>query len=203
VTRATPLPPDQRRAALIAATEPLLETHGREVSTRQIAAAAGVAEGTIFRVFPTKEALIDAVIAEAFDVGMTCDAIAQINPHLDLQRRLTEVVDIIQRRLRRVFTLFHSVALPRPLEEDREAFHARLRRDNALLDGAIATVLEQDHQLLRLHPKRAASLLRAVTFSATHPLLCDAQQSDPDELVQFLLFGISRPVDTDSEDPRC
>ena len=69
VPRATPLPPDERRAALIAATEPLLERFGRDVSTRQIAEAAGVAEGTIFRVFPTKEALIDAVLEEVFDVA--------------------------------------------------------------------------------------------------------------------------------------
>ncbi len=74
--RATPLPRDERRAALIAATEPLLEQFGREVSTRQIADAAGVAEGTIFRVFATKESLIDAVLDEVFDISRTCDQLA-------------------------------------------------------------------------------------------------------------------------------
>ena len=70
--RATPMPPEARRAALIAATEPLLEHFGRDVSTKQIAEAAAVAEGTIFRVFPTKEALIDAVCDQVFDVGRIC-----------------------------------------------------------------------------------------------------------------------------------
>ncbi|HET9301799.1 MAG TPA: helix-turn-helix domain-containing protein, partial [Propionibacteriaceae bacterium] len=67
MTRAAPLPLDERRAALIAATEPLLEQFGREISTRQIAEAAGIAEGTIFRAFATKEELIDAVIKDSFD----------------------------------------------------------------------------------------------------------------------------------------
>ncbi len=50
--------PEDRRAALIAATIPLLREHGLDVSTRQIAQAAGVAEGTIFGVFPDKNSLV-------------------------------------------------------------------------------------------------------------------------------------------------
>ena len=65
VPRATPLSPDDRRRALIDATLPLLRTHGPTVSTRQIAEAAGVAEGTIFRAFPSKDDLINEAVADA------------------------------------------------------------------------------------------------------------------------------------------
>src|SRR4029078_8863346 len=88
VSRAAPLPLDERRAALIAATEPLLEQFGREVSTRQIAEAANVAEGNIFRAFPTKDALIDAVLNDVFDVQHTCDELAEIDLRQDVEERL-------------------------------------------------------------------------------------------------------------------
>ncbi|MCW2804204.1 MAG: hypothetical protein QOF52_3463 [Propionibacteriaceae bacterium] len=190
MVRATPLPPDERRAAVIAATEPLLGVHGRNVSTRQIAEAAGIAEGTIFRVFPTKEALIDAVIEEAFDVGVTCDAIAGIDAGLDLPSRLVAVVEIIQSRMRRVIALFHSAMVVRP-PEPRADFHSRQQRDNALLDTAIANVIKPDHDQLRMDPDSAASLLRTLTFSVTHPVLSDQRHSDPTRIVQVLLYGIT------------
>ena len=69
--RAPRLSPDERRAALVDATVPLLLEHGRAVTTRQIAEAAGIAEGTIFRVFATKEELVDAALDAAFD-PQTC-----------------------------------------------------------------------------------------------------------------------------------
>ena len=64
VPRAPRLTPDERRGALIEATIPLLLQHGASVSTRQIAEAAGVAEGTIFRVFDSKEDLVHAAATQ-------------------------------------------------------------------------------------------------------------------------------------------
>ena len=70
--------PEERRAALIAATIPLLREHGPDVSTRQIAHAAGVAEGTIFGVFSDKNTLLATALASALDPRPTLDAIAAI-----------------------------------------------------------------------------------------------------------------------------
>ncbi len=58
---------DDRRKAIVAALVPLIVEKGGEVSTREIAQAAGIAEGTIFRVFPDKRSLMLAAAEEAIN----------------------------------------------------------------------------------------------------------------------------------------
>ena len=191
MTRAAPLPLDERRAALIAATEPLLERFGRDVSTRQIAEAAGVAEGTIFRAFATKEELIDAVIEDAFDTQRTCDELAQVDPGLSLEERLTVAVTILQERLRRIFALFGSLRL-RKEPHDHDSFRAKQQADYELINHAIASLITPDQDRLRLDVREAARALRTITLSITHPMLGDPRLIEPQQIVDLVLYGICR-----------
>ena len=202
MTRAAPLPLDERRAALVAATEPLLEQFGREVSTRQIAEAAGVAEGTIFRAFATKEALIDAVIEDAFDTQRTCNELGQIDPGLALEERLCAAVVILQNRLRRVVTLFGSLRL-RSEAHDHDRFRAKQQADNELLNSAIALLIEADKDQLRLDVMEAASALRTIAFSITHPILGDQRLAQPQQIVDLVLYGIRQYPEPDGERASC
>jgi AcrR family transcriptional regulator len=64
-----PLRADARRnreRVLTAAREVFAE-HGREAQMDDVARRAAVGVGTVYRHFPTKEALIDALVAEAFE----------------------------------------------------------------------------------------------------------------------------------------
>lgn len=54
------------RQSILDVTQTLLRERGWEsVSTRDIAAAAEIANGTLFNYFPTKEAIVGALVAEA------------------------------------------------------------------------------------------------------------------------------------------
>ena len=202
MTRAAPLPLDERRAAVIAATEPLLEQFGREVSTRQIAEAAGIAEGTIFRAFATKEELIDAVIKDSFDIHRTCDELGQIDRGLSLEERLIAAVVILQERLRRVFALFGSLRL-RKEAPDHDSFRTRQQVDNELINEAIAALIGPDQDQLRLAVMEAASALRAITFAITHPILGDQGLADPEQIVDLVLHGSCRRPSPDREWASC
>ena len=68
--RAEALPQTERRDQIVDAALPLLREHGRQVTTRQIADAAGIAEGTIFRAFASKEEIIEAALARLADASV-------------------------------------------------------------------------------------------------------------------------------------
>jgi AcrR family transcriptional regulator len=202
VTRAAPLPLDERRAALIAATEPLLERFGRDVSTRQIAEAAGVAEGTIFRAFATKEALIDAVIEDAFDSRRTCAELARIDLGLSLEARLAAAVVILQERLRRVVTLFGSLQL-RKEAHDHESVRLKRQAANEVLNSAIASLIRPDQGRLRLDVMEAASAVRTIAFSISHPILGDQRLAEPQQIVDLVLQGICQHQPLHGERTSC
>ena len=107
--RAAALPLAERRSAIVAATLPLFLEQGAAVTTREIAQAAGIAEGTIFRVFEDKTALLDAVIEAALDPAPTEAAIRSIDPTLSFEDRLIAAVGILRERVLYVFNVL-SVA---------------------------------------------------------------------------------------------
>jgi AcrR family transcriptional regulator len=201
VVRATPLPADERRAAIMAATEPLLMQYGREVSTRQIAEAAGIAEGTIFRVFPNKDALIDAVIEDALEAESTIVALLAIDSEADLTARLEQAVEILEARMHRVFSLFGAFRRnppPPPTDADHQDQEQRRRADNAQLTAALEAVIGADAARLRLPVEQAADLIRSLVFTVTHPVIGTTFSGEPRMIVDTVLHGILTPTHQES-----
>jgi AcrR family transcriptional regulator len=188
--RAAALPPEERREALIAATLPLVLEHGTEVSTRLIAEAAGVAEGTIFRVFPSKDDLIEAVVASAFDPSSLVDAIGRVERSLPLADRLVAAVELMQVRGRRITGLVHAFAARGTLP-DRERGREIRAAENRVVD-ALTVLLEPDRDLLRCSAQETARRLRLMTHALGSPRLVDADPLPPEEIVTMLLDGVRR-----------
>jgi AcrR family transcriptional regulator len=184
--RARRMPPAERREALINATLPLVLWHGPGVTTRQIAEAADVAEGTIFRVFEGKEALIRAVTERAFDPASALAEIAAIDPDLPLRHRLFRLVEILQSRLDTVFTLINALGMKGPPPEGQ-----RPRLVNDQFREAIVELVGADRTDLRVPPVELATALRMLVFSSTHPMINDGNPLTAEQIVGILLDGLS------------
>jgi AcrR family transcriptional regulator len=166
---------------IVTVTLPLLLEYGERVTSRQIAEAAGIAEGTIFRAFADKDELIATVLEVALDQQPLEDALAAIDPCLGLDRALEAAISVLQQRVIDIWRLVSSVGT---------RFHERSRRP--VTDShALVRLLERHRDELGVPPITAARLLRALTLSTTHPMLAGEPMS-PQEIRQLFLHGVGR-----------
>jgi AcrR family transcriptional regulator len=172
--------PDDRRSSIVAATLPLLLEHGEMATTRQIAEAAGVAEGTIFRAFADKDELIAAVVDAAMDREPLEAALLAIDPDLPFEQQVAAATEILQDRVINIWRLFSAIG-PRH----------QTQKPRPLASPALERLFERHRDRLSIEPERAAWLLRAFTLSATHPALID-QALPRIDVVDAFLHGVSR-----------
>ncbi len=199
--RATPLSPQDRREALIHATRPLLYEHGRSVTTRLIAEAAGVAEGTIFRVFDSKDDLVDATIARAFEPGDVLTRLDDIDPGLPLRERMLAMTTILQQRFLAIFELMRAlgaVGPPRHLH-DRPEIAAGLEE----VRRRLLALIEPDSDRLALPPEQVLHVWRLLTFAGSHREIADGDLLTPTVIVDTVLHGVERPAATGEGADRC
>jgi AcrR family transcriptional regulator len=186
--RATPLAPAARRAAIVEATLPLLRRHGLSITTRQIAEAAGVAEGTIFSVFPDKEALLHAVVEAAFDPEPVRAQLATISLDDPLETRLAAAVTVIQHHLAGIWELLSAPGLGE-LASGRPRKGPPWKGGRVVEFSALARLLEPDRASLRRPPEATAQLLVGLILAGSHPAVI-SDSLPADEIVGVLLDGV-------------
>ena len=187
--RAPALSAEQRRGALVRAALPLVLERGLAVTTREIAAAAGVAEGTIFRVFDSKDDLLVAAAQRVFDTTVLEQELAQIRPEVDLSTRLTQIVEVNQAAGQRIMAVL--TAFGRPCDRDR------LGDVRALVDQAgqtrarqrMADLLAPDAPRLRRSVEQVVAIVGALSWMSVHPM-SPWPRSTAAELVDLLLHGV-------------
>ena len=185
--RARPLSPEERREAISAATRPLLYEHGRATTTKQIAEAAGIAEGTVFRAFATKEELFEAVIEAEFDPASFLEEVARIDPDLDLRDRLVAYTTLLQQRFVGLFALMAAMGMRKP-PAALESAEARRR----LANGGLARLIADDADRFTVPIDQVVHMVRLLTFSGSHPHISDQQPLRPDQIVDVILHGVLR-----------
>ena len=181
-SRAAAMPLPERRAAIVQATLPLFLAQGGAITTKEIAQAAGIAEGTIFRVFEDKTALLDAVMEAALDPAPTELAIGAIDRTLPFEERLVAAVEILRKR---VLYVFHVLSAASGTTRG-----AAKQRSTDL--PALVAIFESEADHLSRAPADAARVLRGLTFACVHPAFGTDEPLSSRDIVAVLLDGIRR-----------
>ena len=178
---------EDRRSHILDAVVPLLMKHGADVTTRQIAEAADIAEGTIFRAFTDKDELIDQAVMRFMDPEVTFALIEDIDPALPVQDKVSEVVDIFRRRSEGMVGMMSAVGHRKRLHANHEEVHAR-----ADVRGAevFTRLFAADEDALRIDRSLAALFMRVLGYGASIPFFTSQRDVTTDEIVDFVMRGI-------------
>ena len=164
--------------------------------TKQVAEAAGIAEGTIFRVFPTKQALFDAVIADVLDPTRTTRALRALPEHGSLVERITAILALLYSDMDTVEEVFMAVhAMPSddltPHKPPMKNCDGRPTRSDDLR-AAMAVALAPWADELSVPLEQAAAWLRSVAMATSHPFLKQGADFPPELAARLLVHGLEK-----------
>jgi AcrR family transcriptional regulator len=179
--RARPLAPEDRKASIIDACTPLLFEHGAAVTSKQIADAAGVAEGTIFRAFGDKDSLIQAAVERFLDPEPIRRSLSHIDPELSLEQKVNDILFHLRARFTGIMGIMSAIGM-RPPGNGSE-----VRRQ---LVDIITEVLEGESARLRVAPEQAAYIIRIIAFAASIDSFNDDYRMETSEIANVIVNGI-------------
>jgi AcrR family transcriptional regulator len=209
---------EDRQEAIALAAIPLLAEHGTHVTTGQIAKAAGIAEGTIFRVFKDKQELLDFCVLRAFRTKELVERIGRIEADLPLASRLIEAMTMVDEMAARLGALMHTLGAT-GYRHDHSKYEKEADADDGgkppMLEdferttAAVAELLSSGQEQLRLPAGRAAGYLMGLTVMTRTQAAWAAQpeQKESDSFVSeivdlFMNGAVANGVERGGKDPR-
>ncbi|WP_245979924.1 TetR/AcrR family transcriptional regulator [Streptomyces diacarni] len=169
--------------------------HRSAVTTRQIAQAAGIGEGAIFRDFADKEEPLEACVLEALSPAHPLDELALVSMGQPLAARLTEAASALHAHLDRVGAVV-------------SALHATGGRGRGVRPGSSEAPPDRAagslpvREALRLPPEQAALIFLGLLFVGAGSPPAGGEPADPSshlgvrDLVDVFLHGVlSQPVE--------
>ena len=172
---------------IIDAVIPLLIEHGRAVTSKQIAEAAGIAEGTIFRAFGDKDTLVTAAIEKYLDPEPLRQALRSIDPALPLENKVRAMIYLMRERFSSMFRMMAAIGGERPpVPNARHEFPA-----------IIAEVLAPEAASAQLAGRTRRAHRPAWSASPpSFPALNEGMEFSVDELARIVLYGVAgHPAD--------
>ena len=197
--RAPAMSQEERRAAIVRSTLPLLIEHGGTVSTSQIAAAAGIAEGTVFRAFKDKQDLLIACMRAGMNSDEEVAVIERIGTAGPLADRLTRGVEAISGYLDRVWAVGQAMRIGGVSHDD---MRKRMHGDDEdpqpgpppemlRVSHAISGLFDEATDNLRVDAERATRMLLGLVFSnRMQGQGFGTTTDDPAEIVDLFLHGV-------------
>ncbi|WP_035155452.1 TetR/AcrR family transcriptional regulator [Cohnella thermotolerans] len=159
-----------RRAMIVRTTLQLLKEAGPNVTTLQIARAAGISEPTIFRAFADKNEVLAACLEEALQPEPITIELEAIDAEAGLEERLAKLIEVLRTQSERTGAILNAIRLacpPKPRASGTHFENMRKRSNEryATIHAAVCKLLQPDERQLRLPVADMATLVLAIVLS--------------------------------------
>ncbi len=198
--RARRLAPEQRRAALLDAATELFIVQGPNFTTADLATAAGVSEGTIFRYFTDKSTLVAECRRCAIGLDELVPEIGAAAELPTFREQVLAASRLLNDRILQMIRVVSDGGVARPPDDAGEIAEQLVAALAPIFDG-LSGGAPAGRPADGLQPEQLANMLIGMLISNT--FLCEKTSTDPvpvERLVDLFLHGIDHH-DPDHHDP--
>lgn len=155
---------------IVQAALSLLAQEGPNVTTLQIARAAGISEPTIFRAFADKNEVLAACLEEAIKPENVAIELEAIDLQAGLDERMTALIERLRTQAERTLTILMAIRIaapvkPRGAPAEAEQHRRRWHETYEAVHAAVCRVLQPDEARLRVPVAEMATLLLRIVPS--------------------------------------